>query len=144
MTFVAAAVLLSIGLRAGTADAQVYNPRSTTLPLGPTVSPYINLLRNGNSPTLNYYGFVRPQFQTNAGLQSLQQQVLTARSGQLPVAESTGDVLVTGHVAVFMNYGGFFQSPIGGMHATRYVPTTRTRQTTTAPATPRLPTPGPR
>src|SRR5690348_4263609 len=115
MAFAGAAALLLSGLLGGSAVAQVVNPRAATPILGPTVSPYLNLARNPNAPTLNYFGLVRPQFETNAGLQTLQQQLLAGRSAPLPATEPTGDVLVTGHAAVFMNYGGYFQSQTGAM-----------------------------
>src|SRR5262245_33245992 len=41
----------------------------------PTVSPYLNLLRRGGSPALNYYTLVRPQNQFYQSLQQLQQDV---------------------------------------------------------------------
>jgi len=103
-------VLFLVALSPGVSDAQVLGPRVGDLPAGPTVSPYFNLLRNNSSPTLNYFGLVRPQIQTNANLQILHQQVLqppaTAISGQ----SGSDDVLVTGHAAVFMNTGGYFLS----------------------------------
>jgi hypothetical protein len=108
-----------VALSAGQARAQTTGPRVGSPPPGPTVSPYLNLLRAGNSPVANYYGLVRPQLQTNAGIQSLQQQLLTAQARPLPGQEPADDLLVTGHAAVFMNYGGFFQSPTGGLPAAR-------------------------
>src|SRR5690242_1348784 len=97
------AVLLFAALAAPTADAQVASPRVGSPPPAPTVSPYLNLLRNPNAPALNYYGLVRPQFQTNYGLQALQQQFLLSQGSALPGAAGPEDVLITGHAAVFMN-----------------------------------------
>ena len=77
MTFVVPAVLVLAGLATGEAAAQGLrpNPGVGVPTAGPTLSPYFNLLRAGNTPALNYFGLVRPQFQTNAGLQTLEQQV---------------------------------------------------------------------
>ena len=138
------AVLLLVGLSAHLADAQVGGPRVGSPPPAPTVSPYINLFRNGNSPAFNYYGLVRPQFQTNAGLQSLQQQLLLSQGSPLPGAAGPEDVLITGHAAVFMNLGGYFQSATGGLQPARGITATAARPATSTPAPTRLPLPGPR
>jgi hypothetical protein len=116
---VSSVAVLIVAISAGQARAQTAGPRVGSPPPGPTVSPYLNLLRAGNSPAANYYGLVRPQLQTDAGIQSLQQQFLTAQARPLPGQEPVDDLLVTGHAAVFMNYGGFFQSPTGGLPAGR-------------------------
>jgi hypothetical protein len=113
------AALVLAGLAAGDVRAQGVGSRPAVglPPAGPTVSPYINLFRNGNTPAFNYYGLVRPQFQTNAGLQALQQQVLQTNGAVLPGGAPSDDVVVTGHAAVFMNLGGYFQSATGGLRA---------------------------
>jgi hypothetical protein len=145
MTFVVSTALLVAGLSARSADAQVLTPRVGTPAPTPTVSPYINLARNPNAPTLNYFGLVRPQFQTNAGLEALQQQLILGQTGPLPGAEPTGDVLITGHAAVFMNYGGYFQSQTGAIRSAAIVPTpTPSRPSGPAAPSARLPRPGPR
>src|SRR4051812_21020503 len=38
----------------------------------PAFSPYLNLLRQGGTPTLNYFGLVRPQMQANQAIANLQ------------------------------------------------------------------------
>ena len=136
--FAGPVVVVLLVLPAGTADAQSAGPRVGAPAAGPTVSPYVNLLRNPNSPTLNYYGLVRPQFQTNAGLQALQQQMTLGQGGPLPGAGSPDDVLITGHAAVFMNLGGYFQSATGAL---RPAPLAAPR---TGPSPGRLPRLGPR
>lgn len=137
------AVLLLAALP-GAMRAQVLGPRVGTPSPAPTVSPYINFLRNPNAPALNYYGLVRPQFQTNAGLQSLQQQLLFGSAAPVPGSEPAGDVLITGHAAAFMNYGGYFQSPIGAVQPARLTPAAPSRPTTSVQPASRLPAPGPR
>lgn len=62
---------LAVVFLAGEAKAQPPGPPRTS----PTVSPYINLTRNGNSPGLNYYGLVRPQISAQQSIQGLQTQV---------------------------------------------------------------------
>jgi len=128
-------LLLALAGPTVTATAQAPGARVGGASVGPTVSPYINLLRNGNTPAFNYFGLVRPQFQTNAGLQQLQQQITFTRSGPLPAAEVPGDVLVTGHAAVFMNLGGYFQSPTGAIRGPAAAPLP-------PPPAARLPRPG--
>jgi len=123
MTSIRMAVVIAGGLAflsVGQARCQVVIRQGVgAAPPGPTVSPYINLLRAGNSPAANYYGLVRPQLQTNAGLQSLQQQFLSAQGRPPGGPDLSDDMLVTGHAAVFMNLGGYFQSTTGGIAGRR-------------------------
>jgi hypothetical protein len=57
------AALLVLGLLTGEAvNAQGPPSRPGLSPRArPTFSPYLNLLRRGNSPAVNYYGQVRPE-----------------------------------------------------------------------------------
>jgi len=145
-SFIAGPVVMTLfALLPGPVDAQVVGPRVGTPSPAPTISPYINLLRSPNAPTLNYFGLVRPQFQTNAGLQALQQQLFLGQTGPLPGAEPTGDVLITGHAAMFMNYGGYFQSQTGALRSpTTTAPTPMlSRPSGAAVGSGRLPRPGP-
>lgn len=145
-SFIAGPVVLALtALLPGPADAQVVGPRVGTPSPAPTISPYINMLRSPNAPALNYFGLVRPQFQTNAGLQALQQQFLLGQTGSLPGAEPTADVLTTGHAAMFMNYGGYFQSQTGALRspATIAPAPMPSRSTGAAVGSGRLPRPGP-
>jgi hypothetical protein len=122
MNFASLVVLFLAGLSAETARGQTTGPRVGIGPSGPTVSPYINLLRGGNSAALNYYGLVRPQIQTNNGLQALNQQFALSQAVQLPGAAGAEDVVITGHASVFMNLAGYFQSATGGLNPARSVP----------------------
>jgi hypothetical protein len=77
----------------------------------PAVSPYINILRTGSSPGINYYGIVRPEIafrnqlfqvegqQTALGNQISSQQQDLARATALPP---------TGHPSGFMTQGKYF------------------------------------
>jgi hypothetical protein len=89
-------------------------------PARPTVSPYLNLLRQGAGPVTNYYTQVRPQQQQQAINQqqqaiNLQQQSLmqtqqqglrTVQEGLLQVREP--QVNPTGTGGGFMNYSHFY------------------------------------
>jgi hypothetical protein len=86
----------------------------------PAVSPYLNLSRGGN-PALNYYNLVRPQQETQAAIQHLQQGQLTTTAAQA----STEAVLTTGHSARFMNYSHYFYSNLGTQGALNNRPTTQ-------------------
>jgi len=89
--------------------AQEPPSRPATSPIArPAVSPYLNMFRGG-SPAINYYGIVRPQQDTSAALQRLQQQVAPA---PLPVAPSDA-LLTTGHATRFMNYSHYFNNGLG-------------------------------
>ena len=87
----------------------------------PTISPYINLLRGGNTG-LNYYGLVRPQQdfalqnqQLGQGIQSLQMQQgsqLQMNSGSYGYSQ----LGMTGHPVIFNSFGnGQFSGGYFGM-----------------------------
>jgi hypothetical protein len=89
----------------------------------PTTSPYLNLLRPGAAPAINYFGLVQPQINTSQNISQLQQQVgvldsTLLNSGMTTNAPTAGSVLTTGHPVVFFNYGAYFPMPgrgrIGG------------------------------
>jgi hypothetical protein len=82
-------------------QAQVLRPVGT----GP-VSPYLNLLRPGIPPAINYYGTVRPQLSYNAAINSLEQQVQASRVAATAAEQST--VPQTGHPITFLNYQRYF------------------------------------
>jgi hypothetical protein len=73
---------------------------------GPSVSPFLNLLRPGNS-ALNYYGDVRPQQRYNTAISTLQAETnqLATDVYQQPGA---GLGINTGHPSQFLNYQRFF------------------------------------
>ncbi len=79
----------------------------------PVVSPYLNLLRNGN-PGLNYLGLVRPEQQFRANQSQLQTQ-LNATNQNLTQFQTTvgqftglGGDLTTGTVAGFQTQRSYF------------------------------------
>jgi hypothetical protein len=75
--------------------------------LRPPVSPYINILRSGNSPAINYYGVVRPEVNFSGSLFQLQtQQGLLANQQQDLVSYTA--VAPTGHAAGFMTQSKYY------------------------------------
>lgn len=88
----------------------------------PAFSPYLNLLRGGVSPAVNYFGLVRPQIAFQQQAFMLQQQVnQNAQSLQTLQTFSTAGLQAqqpalpyTGHPVVFNSLGGYFNNlPIG-------------------------------
>lgn len=81
-------------------------------PNRPAYSPYLNLLRAGNSPAINYYGLVRPEVNARQSLQAVQSAVsLNQRTLQ---ELAGGDLGQTGTPAQFQNHGGYFLNHLGG------------------------------
>jgi hypothetical protein len=127
-----AAVLgLLILTMASPVRAQVYNPGA--LYQRPVVSPYINLLRGGGTPAINYYGIVRPEFEVYRSIRGLQQEA-AAEQQAITSQEAYGVQPVTGHVTYFRNYSHYFAGgqnvPIGP----RQVSATQRPATTAPPA----------
>ena len=81
-------------------------PRPTAS--SPAYSPYLNILRPGNTAT-NYYGLVRPQIDFQNQVTTLQQQYgalnrdVNALPADQPLAPPT-----TGHAAQFMTYSHYY------------------------------------
>jgi len=86
----------------------------------PTVSPYLNLLREDLTDEVvpNYHTLVRPQLQQIEFQQQQQQQnammyrqlqQLQARSAFTPQGSET--MLPTGHMTTFLNLGGYYPMP---------------------------------
>ena len=79
-------------------------------PSRPTVSPYLNLLRNDNGALPNYYGLVRPQLNQ----QAFDNQITaTSRSQTLAIqklSHISGNTVngPTGSGSVFKNYSHFY------------------------------------
>jgi hypothetical protein len=82
----------------------------------PAVSPYLNLLRRGSDPAINYYGIVRPQIDFRSSIAGLQQQVigLDTTVDQQGQAAALGP---TGHPVTFMNYSHYFSGINGAGRA---------------------------
>ena len=80
----------------------------------PAFSPYLNLLRAGGSPALNYYGIVRPQMQFRDAIQNLSNQVDLNQQAIGNLAATGSALPATGHPTQFMNLGNYFMSNSGG------------------------------
>jgi hypothetical protein len=105
-------VTVALGLflfLAGTSAAQAQDPN-----MRPTISPWLNLNRFGQSPALNYQTLVRPEFETRAGIAQLQQQNRTDQQAISGLQNAANTPLVTGHQAGFMTQGLYFQTIGGG------------------------------
>jgi hypothetical protein len=108
-------------LFAGTALAQ---PPGFGRPRNPTVSPYLNLLNNRNTPEFNYYQLYRPQTEFRSAYQGLNQNLFqtdsrvtrqSASIDELTNRLRPGSTLgTTGHRATFMNYGSYFGTSAPG------------------------------
>src|SRR5262245_7215325 len=88
--------------------------QTTGRPLGgvtnPPYSPYLNLVRPGVNPAINYYGLVRPQNEFARSMQALQGQLYSTQQSIADQQTVVGE-LTTGHAIYFMNYGGNFIEP---------------------------------
>lgn len=86
----------------------------------PTFSPYLNMLRPGGSPALNYFGLVQPQQQFMRQNYQMQQGIQQNNANIQALAAQTGSFAdpsmpLTGHGAVFNNTGHYFNSnPVYG------------------------------
>jgi hypothetical protein len=117
-----AATLLTLASFQGAPAQAPLRPGGIRPTAQPTVSPYINLVRPGTAPAINYYGIVRPELAFRNSIGQLQtdvdanrQLITTGRDAGGPGA----GFLATGHSAVFLNTGGYFLSSGGGAAAGR-------------------------
>src|SRR5262249_31663980 len=73
----------------------------------PAVSPYLNLLRGGADPAINYYGLVRPQMEFRNSLVGIaEQQAL----GQQSISDLESSLDTSGHRSLFMNHQRYFMN----------------------------------
>src|SRR6478672_9100265 len=91
-------------------------PRPLTGVNTPPVSPYLNLLRPGTSPAINYYGLVRPEVNFMNSVQALQAQLGYAQ--QAAGVTQFGEPGTTGHPAFFLNHTSYFLNTGGSAAAT--------------------------
>ena len=77
----------------------------------PAVSPYLNLLRPGASPAVNYYGIVRPTQNLQSSVSGLQTQTSSLLNAQ-SAATGVGDPaeVATGAPFGFQNHYFYFQN----------------------------------
>jgi len=95
------------------AQAQIGYQRPYTNPYGtPTFSPYLNLLRRGSNPAINYYGIVRPEVQTFNAIRQIQGDV-SATANALAADQQQAAQLTTGHPVQFLNTTHYFMNMTG-------------------------------
>ncbi len=100
--------LIAVVSSASEALAQPVFPASR-----PTFSPYLNLARSGSSPTLNYYGLVRPEINNRQNIQAIQS---VAASNQRSIGDlvNGGEIPTTGVSSQFLNHYVYFQNQGSG------------------------------
>ncbi len=109
MSVLSVAVVIVLGTAApAKAQQGTYYRGSSDNPVGPTVSPYLNLIQNNQFGATNYQSLVKPLIeQGNAinrqgrNLNNLQQQVYSRPQG-------AGGFQSTGHATFFMNYSHYY------------------------------------
>src|SRR3954470_3145415 len=108
MKRIAFAAVAALALSPGVLLAQLgpyVQPQTTNPYARPTISPYLNMVRPGANPALNYFGLVRPQIQTSRALQAFQQELLPVAGGLAPAVEQAGaassPLPSTGHTTSF-------------------------------------------
>jgi len=105
---------IGLWMTCGSSHAQVPAYRA------PVTSPYLNLLRSGTSPGINYYGIVRPEITFGNSLYQLgaQQNLLQGQQGELANQQTAlaayTQLPATGHTAGFMTQSKYFMSNSGG------------------------------
>jgi hypothetical protein len=115
----ACAAVSAVLVTAAPGFAQVPPPGGIrpTLNLQPAFSPYLNLLRPGVNPAINYFGLVRPQNAFYSSIRTLQSETGTNAQGIANLQQGPGLVnpylAPTGHVGQFMNYSRYFMTPTG-------------------------------
>src|SRR5262245_36403130 len=73
----AACVLLGLLLVLAAGPVGSQGPANLNPRQNPKFSPYLNLLRQGSDPAINYYGIVRPEITFRSSIQRLQQEQAT-------------------------------------------------------------------
>ncbi|MEQ9408766.1 MAG: hypothetical protein RIK87_13610 [Fuerstiella sp.] len=102
------AVILAVPVCSAVAqDTPRYSPQR------PTVSPYLNLLRNNTGPLPNYYSLVRPQldqrsFDNRISSVTRSQGIAVQRLSSLSASRQSD---VTGSGSGFNNYSHFYRMP---------------------------------
>lgn len=121
--FRSTALVLSLGfLGAGTVLAQnTYSP--------PRTSPYLNLLRGGSSPGVNYYGLVRPELEFRSSIGQLRQQTQLNQQAITGLQNVQPGPLTTGHQFGFMTHSIYFQNLGGGQASFMTTPGATARAT---------------
>ncbi len=122
-TLTIAAMVLGLGnapsafaqLNPGVGVGQIGSYNRPRVNPNPTISPYLNLTRPGNT-AINYFGIVRPQQEAIRQFQQIDSQMMLdeqlaaqAFAGQPTVGPTFGRI--TGHPAGFFNYSHYYTFP---------------------------------
>jgi hypothetical protein len=75
----------------------------------PPISPYLNIVRRGNSAAFNYFTLVRPELEFRGALQQLDQGANRTQR-DLQGLEAEYGMPATGHSSYFLNYSGHFMN----------------------------------
>lgn len=106
---VAVLTVAAISGSAGNASAQPAVPGGGPM-TRPTISPYLNLLRGGNSAAFNYFSLVRPEQNALRTFQGLQMGVANNQAA-INTFIGSGQLGSTGTMPTqFLNYGAFFMN----------------------------------
>jgi hypothetical protein len=113
---ISAGVVFGLAVCLGTPAAYGQFPVQRAAPgyRTPPVSPYLNLLRAGSDPAINYYGLVRPEIEFRNSIQNLQQQVETVNTQINAGGDVVNGLPVTGHPVQFFNYSHYYPTRAGG------------------------------
>jgi hypothetical protein len=115
------AIVAVLWLGTTVASAQYYPPNargrfnqqpSFTPYAPPTLSPYLNLLRGGNTASNYYLGVVPDRYQRNANMQ-FQGAIQQLNRREDALEEGEPPPVGTGHAAQFMNYTPYYFIPGG-------------------------------
>lgn len=98
-----------------TARGQVGGPRPVMAPVfRPAVSPYLNLLRRGQSTALNYYNLVLPEVNFAKNISDINDQVIGNQRSITQLEDTSNTLPDTGHHAQFMSHAKYFMNSAGG------------------------------
>jgi len=89
----------------------------TYRPTRPPVSPYLNIVRRGNSAAFNYLTLVRPELEMRGALQQLQLGAVQTQR-EINSLESEAGMPATGHATSFLSHGSYFLNLQGGRGTT--------------------------
>ena len=111
-------LVITLGLACFLANS-VYAQPQLGAPPRPAFSPYLNLVRPGASPALNYYGLVRPEIQARQSIQNLQGAVSTNQRALGSLEADLNSLPGTGHQTMFLNHQSYFMTNGAGSSAGR-------------------------
>lgn len=81
-------------------------------PVGPTVSPYLNLLQNNAFGITNYQSLVKPLINQGSAIDRQANSInRLQRQVSQPSYAGRGGARATGHRSYFMNYSHFYSMP---------------------------------